>query len=534
MRGSAALRLCAALLAIALVACGAPESPPTRPNLLFVVWDTVRADRTSLPGGQRDTTPELARFARGARVFTNAIAAASTTTPSHASMFTGLLPTQHGTHADAPRLADEHTTLAERARGAGYRTWLWSSNPHVGRAENLAQGFEEVEHPWRAPWRARAEPLVRAKAEPDTRAPRRRPDAWALKAAGDLAPEALARWLDGRERRAPFFAFVNLMEGHRPFIPPRALRERHLPKGWVERSYTADRDWRARWRHTFRLQEADPQDLAIVDATYDVALRELDAIFARLLAVLRERGELDRTVVVVTSDHGEHLGEHHRVDHQYSLYEELLRVPLVIRAPGRAEAGEDDTPVSGIDLFPTLLAALGLDVPELGSGARDLLAPAEPERVRIAEYPAVFTRPFDWMIAERPGFDPSPWNRTLRAIYRGRHKLIRASDGAVELYDLVSDPGEQHDLATREAALRRELVARLDERIDALGSGPGAAVARRASEAEAADTLADRLTEEERRMLVGLGYAVEGDADEASGGRGRRAVGARARPPGDA
>ncbi|MFP6578376.1 MAG: sulfatase-like hydrolase/transferase, partial [Myxococcota bacterium] len=129
--------------------CGPPSSGDARaPNILWVVWDTVRADRMSLYGHSVETTPELDRWARGARVYRDVVSAASTTEPAHASMFTGLYPSQHGTDADHRWLSEDFDTLAERLSSAGYRTYLWSANPSISADENFHQGFDRVEHPW--------------------------------------------------------------------------------------------------------------------------------------------------------------------------------------------------------------------------------------------------------------------------------------------------------------------------------------------------------------------------------------------------
>ncbi len=121
------------VVAVALLAALGcpPPAPPAPPNILWVVWDTVRADHLSLYGYERETTPRLDAWAAGARVFDDVRSVASYTLPSHASMFTGLLPSEHCTHNDHKRLDDRYTTLAELLREAGYQTFLFSSNPHV-------------------------------------------------------------------------------------------------------------------------------------------------------------------------------------------------------------------------------------------------------------------------------------------------------------------------------------------------------------------------------------------------------------------
>jgi arylsulfatase A-like enzyme/4-amino-4-deoxy-L-arabinose transferase-like glycosyltransferase len=506
------------LLALAGTGCG-PGEPPARtvpgPNLLWVVWDTVRADRLSLHGHERQTTPRLDAWARGARVFENARSPAGYTLPSHASMFTGLLPSEHCAHNGNQVLDERFTTLAEHLREAGYQTFLFSANPHVsGPPRNLAQGFETVEHPWSPRWSSEAERIVRAKLPERDRSSELRErlesaqrglaplTAWNIKAAGELAERAVLAWLEASDPRRPWLVFVNYMEAHRPMIPPRRYRERMMSAGEVEASYRVDRSWLPMWEYTFGLREYDDEELALTRATYDATLAELDDHFASLLAALEDAGRLEDTVVVLTSDHGEHLGEQHMLDHQYSLYEPLLRVPLVVHYPARFQPGRDARPVANFDLFPTLLELAGLEVPE-GVRALSLLSPRE-RRPLLAEEPAVSQVGIGAVRRAHPDWDPSPWERRLRAWTDGPWKYLVGSDGRHELYDLARDPGEAHDLRRERPDTAKRLAADLERFAAELspcedrGRGPRAA----------------ELDEEERERLRALGYLPEDASPE--------------------
>ena len=355
----------------------------------------MRADHLSLYGYPRKTTPRLDAWAQGARVFENASSTAGYTLPSHASMFTGLLPSEHCTHNGHQRLEDRYATLAELLRDAGYRTFLFSANPQISAspARNFGQGFEATEHPWSPRYRDAALELVQRKLPPEDRSSElperlrqaRRGEgplnAWNIKAAGEIAERATLAWLDSLGGERPWFVFLNYMEAHRPYIPPRAYREQMMSEEEVRRSYRVDRSWLPMWEYTFGLREYSEEEISLTRATYDATLRELDDLFAELLEALAQGGHLDDTIVILTSDHGEHLGEQHMLDHQYSLYQPLLRVPLVIHHPGRIEPGRDPRPVVNFDLFPTLLELVGLAAPEgSGSQAVSLLSPREGSR----------------------------------------------------------------------------------------------------------------------------------------------------------
>ncbi|MEM7306911.1 MAG: sulfatase [Planctomycetota bacterium] len=442
-----------------------PDGPP--PNVLWIVWDTVRADRMSLYGHDRATTPRLDAWAEGARVFENCVSTASSTVPSHASMFTGLLPTEHGMSNRHLWLEDEHRTVAEVFGAAGYRTFLWAQNPHVSKEENFQQGFDVERHPWDPDLQARTIGILRKKLAPSPgselaeRLASGRPDTWTVKAAGELAETVLTEWLGTRgPDDAPYFAFLNYMEAHRPLIPPRKYRELFLDADDVERSFDLDFAWVPMWAYTFGLREYEPGELDLLAAVYDASLAELDDLLGDLLDTLEASGHLDNTIVVLTADHGELLGEHHMLDHQYNLYSPVLRVPLVVHWPGHVEPGRDARPVMNFDLFPTLLSLANLEAPDGGRHAQSLLDPSD-ERARLSEYPSAFETPIQSVAQTRPGWNPSPWRQELRALHMGPHKLILWEDGRRELYDVDGDPLETADLAADDAERADGLEARL-------------------------------------------------------------------------
>jgi arylsulfatase A-like enzyme len=483
------------------------EATPKRPNVLWIVWDTVRADRTSLYGHSTATTPKLEEWAKGARVFDDVVSTASTTTPSHAGMFTGLMPTQHGANNAHPWLEDSLVTLAELLKEAGYSTYLWAANPHISKEENFQQGFDHEAHPWDSKYRERAVEIVRAKMEGDRTSEigneKKRGEfiPWTIKAAGELAELDLLQWLDEREPCTPYFAFVNYMEAHRPFIPTREARERVMSPEMAERSYRIDRSWIPMWTYTFGLAEYSEDELELMARTYDATLTELDDLFAHLLESLEARGHLENTAIILTADHGEHLGEQHMLDHQYSLYAPVINVPLVIRYPARIEPGRDARPVMNFDVFPTVLDLAALEPPaDLVTRSRSLFDPAA-ERVRMAEYPAVFEKPHRAVQGKNPTWDPAPFARRLRAFHEHTYKLIWGEDGRHELYDVVSDPLEERDLVGQRPELAKRMVESLDSYLVDLSAEPHER------------SVPPELSSQQREMLKGLGYVLDDDGE---------------------
>ena len=487
----------------------APPAGHTQPNILLVVWDTVRADRMSLYGHSRETTPMLDAWARQAVVFEDVVSAAGYTVPSHASLFTGLLPSEHCATGGASTLREDYTTLAEILRDEGYATFLYAENPHLAQAQQISQGFSQHQHPWSARYLPRARAILKGKVEGDSTSELRERvaemergegqlTAWNVKAAGELAEHAVLDFLDNVPPTQPFFVFVNYMEAHRPYIPPRKYRRRFMTPEQVERSYQVDRSWETIWEYTFARRELSEEALEITRATYDAALLELDDLFGSLLNALEARGALQNTIVALTSDHGEHLGEHHMFDHQSTLYEPVLRVPLVLSYPGTLAPARRSDPVMNFDLFPTLLELAGVEhTTERPVSARSLLEP-DPERARLAQEPEAESSAVRTMRRLHPGWDPAPWLRSQRALYRGRYKWIAPSVGDDELYDLERDPTEARNLASLreiDASILRATLAQLESELTPCAAGP-------------VPTVSDR----DRELLEMLGYGSAEDS----------------------
>jgi arylsulfatase A-like enzyme len=509
-------RVCLLLIVLGNVLPGcskpAPEASATLatakhpPNIVFVVMDTTRRDRLTVYDSHRTTTPFIARWAGGARVFTNCLSTASTTVPSHVSMFTGLLPSQHGAHNRRLRIADGTPTLAGLLRDAGYQTLLFSANPYIQRRAGIARGFDVVQHPWDEVSADQALEVLRAKVDPHDRstelAIRLNESGTApLAKAGRVALQRVDGWLSQRDPDRPFLLFVNWMEAHRPFLPTVENRAAYLSPPQVRRSLEFDRTWPTIWCYTLGVHEYAAEDLALFGLLYDACLRELDQLFGALLEVIDKNGGLENTVVVLTADHGEHLGDHHMLDHQYSVFNELLEVPLIIHYPAGFAPGRDDRPASNLDLFPTLLALAGVAAPD-GFDYRGLdLRRLEDQRLRLAAYPAWVPVGIRNVREGNPGFDGKPWQRSLTAFFQGDYKLIHASDDRHALYDLALDPRESHNLAGVEPEALATLLAAFAEYQGGLRQ-PAASAAPDA-----------RMTPAELRRLESLGY-VDGSEIE--------------------
>lgn len=456
----------------------------------MVLWDTVRADRTSLYGHGRPTTPHLDAFAREAAVYARAVAPGMWTVPSHGSLFTGLPTASHGARVGWLWLDDHHTTMAEWFGTHGYDTFAWSSNPYVSDQTNLLQGFETVRYSWRGEEAAKCAAATHAKLLPGDRsveiAPGWQPPAghagegWpehltAYKDAGPVIGETFLDWVDDRDG-APFFAYLNLLEAHHPRIPSAEARAAVADPDTVGLGLATDAS-------LFRIMAAmegkgsfTDAELAAIAATYDATLWDLDRATDAIVEGLRARGILDDTIVVVTSDHGENLGERGMFDHRWDLHQTLVHVPLVIRWPRGVPAGRIAPPVSTGHLYGTLVRLAGLPGPDLGyplpelGSETEVFSELEAPTPRLPEIRAAF-----------PGLDPGRWQVRFQAVFEGPWKLLRASDGRSWLHDLDLDPGERTALDRPDVAgsLREALVRwdrdrpRYDARLRVPSDRPG-------------------------------------------------------------
>jgi arylsulfatase A-like enzyme len=423
------------------------------PNVLLVVLDTVRADRLSLYGHAAPTSPALAAFARDALVFERAISAAPWTVPSHATLFTGLAPATHGATGEQRVLRADLDTLAERLRERGFETAAISCNPNVSRALGFAQGFDEFHEPFREASGERAlDRTLVGRALRMARADKGAARAVALASA----------WLDARRARdaRPFFLFVNLLEAHLPYDPPRAERERFLaaPLRPRVRELTG-RTWSGAAYRRIGLRDLAAEDLAQLAALYDAEIAYQDAQLGALLASLRRTGQLDATLVVVVSDHGENLGEHGLVDHVFSIHQTLLHVPLLVRLPGRFAGGvRYPQPVATGSLFATILAETGAPPPS-GTAAYPALPRTPRERAPsfVASEYELPVPDLASLAREVPGIDLRRFAVRSRAVLRDRWKLVSRLPGEVALFDLASDPLEERPLDPRARAEGRSL-----------------------------------------------------------------------------
>jgi len=433
-----------------------PEESPAaadRPNVLLMIWDTSRAKSVNLYGYARETTPFLNDLASSSVLFKFARSVSSYTLTSHLSMLTGVYPSHHGARLMRQVYDPDKTpSVAEDFAAAGYRTGAFVGTGVLSARTGTIAGFEVfddlVDPPvcdtraWALVHDVQAVlsdwiPALKNNGMPHWFQDFQRP-------ASSVLASATA-WLERPDPR-PWFCMINMYDVHWPYLPgAEAVAHWVEPYDGPASGYLSRADG---WDEEYQMEEADRVH---VRDLYDAELWELD----RQVRAFVERLDLDRTALVITSDHGEAFGEGGQWEHN-DILECQLRVPLLVRPAGGVAGREDRTPVSGVDVAPTLLDLAGLLDPqpaaESGAGRFKghsvLRAPAER----------------DLLVEDRDHLD---WDDVRIALYHDRWKLVRlglGDEAVYQLHDLKVDPNGVNDVI----AENPEVAERLRERLDAL------------------------------------------------------------------
>ena len=414
---------------------GLGASTGTAPNILLIVLDTVRAANLSLFGYPRPTSPTLVDVATEGASFSQAYATSPWTLPSHAGMFTGRYV--HEITADwLVPLDDRWPTLAEVLGQAGYRSVGISGNTdYASREVGLGRGFVHFEdYPLTLGHVLRSTPMTRMVARNKTVRRTLGLEVGLGRRQAPVITERLLRWLGGHDDR-PFFAFVNYYDAHRPYWSPEPFRDRFVPDGEGLDS------------RPFR--EAQPGDDTLPEKTdwainaYDGSLAYLDDQLRLLFQTMEERGFLDNTLVIITSDHGEEFGEHGVFDHGNSLYRQALHVPLLLRFTGRIPAETTvEAPVSLSALPATIMDLIGLeDHPFPGHSLVALWQSPEspgPQSPAVSEVRKTIRQP-EWY--------PASQGDMVSMVSGEWHYIRNLEQGIEEIYDLGTDPTEETDVA---------------------------------------------------------------------------------------
>lgn len=437
-------------LAFGLAACSASRTAtgPPRPEIVVLVSiDTLRADHLSSYGYARKTSPLLDRLAAEGTLFEDAMTPAPWTLPAHASLLTGLYPSRHGLKAHDRYLPAKIQTLAQVLAQRGFVTAAVVNSHNLSPRFGLERGFRE---------------FLYLEEAANRRDPTRR--------IMDQAIDWLRRFGSGR-----LFLFVHSYDVHSDYTSQESYEREWLapyrgPADGTTQQLMAFRDGKLK---------LGPQDARHLVDLYDAGIRQMDDELLRLVEFLRAGALLDRTLLLITSDHGEEFLERGGVLHGRTQFQEVVRVPLILRGPGILAGRRIAAPVSLLDVMPTLLSQLGLPVPE-GLDGEDVSKLLQGEAGRLSQR---------LLFGEADHNNAQP--DITRAVRRGSLKLIY--DRLTEkhrLFDLSADPGEVKDIAGANGELARGLLEPL-RRFLAIRGEPGTPL---------------KLTPQEIERLRSLGY----------------------------
>jgi len=436
------------------------------PNIIFLVIDALRADHLGCYGYQRNTSPNIDKFSSSATVYSNAQSTAPWTLPSHASMFTGLYPQEHHivTNKLPPAikawrdnyykqnknleqtvawrkkvkealkrkfgetvfkdllrneihpLPQEDMTIAEHLKDCGYQTAAFAANSgYLGKQYQLDQGFETYEVQWGR--------------------------------AGEIN-EKIYNWLDTRDQKKPFFLFVNYMDTHVPYNDkprPNFLNGKEIPKN--------SNKFMAQFTPILGEKIMEKNFTQTVVDQYDLGIANMDAGIAKLFKRLKDNNIFNDSLIILTSDHGEYLGDHHLITHSKDVYQSVMWVPLIIKSPKQNNKRMVDKLISTVYIPGMIVDSTGWNKPNpfRDTWRTDRSALASNYYTRVMGLLSPFASHFE---------------RVRKVVYRGNYKYIDSSDGNNELYDLKNSPKEQHNIIKEQPAIAEELKQILRAKVE--------------------------------------------------------------------
>lgn len=488
----------------------------TNPNIILIVLDTARAE-TVYPAIDDNRLDTISEISANGVTFRNCISVAPWTVPSHASIFTGQYTSDHGTHAGNEEFDPDSAPIAGRLSSQGYRTAGISANTWISPEFGFDKGFDQFKMKWDPYWDA-----------PDMSNLRNVDSAYGqfrrlIKEVElrDL-PKAVtsgiyAKWVipflseqsdDGAQRitdqainfiksssseGTPFFLFLNYLEPHLEYDPPQEYKDLVLPDG--DRGGHINQD---PWAYLSGKVEMEEEDFDQLQKLYLAEILYLDSQIRRIQRFLETKSLMEDTLLILVGDHGEHIGEHNLMDHQYSLYDNVIRVPLIIDYPEAWEMNRNVTDiVETRDLFPTIL--------EASSSSQETQEEISTKSLLPNEKGEIETRPYaiSEYVTPQPSIDKlyekypdannnlTKYDRALRSLRTSRWKLIEATDGTASLYSITDDPDEENDVKTH----NKKRWQKLSEKLDTL-----------CGSFEKIEREGDEVSDDTRDRLESLGY----------------------------
>lgn len=437
-----------------------------KPHILLITIDSLRADHLSTYGHYRETSPFIDELAAESTIFRNAYSAANWTGASLTSILTGLYPTVHGYTNKRYYLDEDVVSLPDILGRNGYFTICFSNNMYLSPKTGLSRGFDRYLYRGRyekeeivesgngksgrllkkikKSFPKRAKSLIKDVLETgnEEKALRRDDGAFATE-------RAFLKWLSNYQNEKPFFAHIHYQEPHSIYFPPRPYRKRFFTGNWIEESRYLEFDHMGYFAGHVEFSE---EQVEHYKELYDGEIAYLDWRIGRLLRFIKEQKLMDDTVIIVTSDHGDNFGEKGYFWHAFCLLEPLIRVPLLVRYPEWFKANSWEEKIAQtVDIVPTLLEGIGLEwiYGEDKQGQSFLNGPVREAAMTETYNPEMMV---DRWLVRRTDLrkeEFSQYLRDLRSYQTQTEKLVWASDGNCEYYNLENDPSESNNCYDR-------------------------------------------------------------------------------------
>jgi len=392
-----------------------------RPNIILIGLDALRADHLGIYGYSKETSPQIDAFAQQSVVFDTAISQAAWTTPSFMSLLTSLYPSVHKLmeYPNPGQLDDNIISWPVLMKAEGYLTASFNGGGYLSGKFGFDRGFDH---------------FVSGQMY--------------YKNAPRLFRDALA-WI-GRQQDQPFFLFLHTYSVHRPYWPPPVYRTRFFLESETEIDHTFSlppREW-DHWQDRIKAGRIDGEDIRKITALYDAEISYVDEAFGRFIQELKLSGVFDRSVIILTADHGDELFDHGQIDHIRTVYQELIHVPLIIKIPGAAPERIQGW-MESIDIMPTILELIGLDCPAV-----------QGESMLKAINKGKMLRTYAFSEGGKKGSIKALLSREWKYIYD-------TSTQTEELYHLLKDPAESQNLVRDYQRVRENMRTHLQRILSA-------------------------------------------------------------------
>lgn len=414
-----------------------------RPNILMIMMDATRADRLSSYGYSSPTSPNIDRIAKEGVLFQNAFSPDVWTLPSMASVFTGLMPHEHGADYETPKVPEKYLTLAELLKEKDYITRGISTSPWIGTATGLNRGFDKF-------WESYLVIQNKKKSRPVDLVNRfyskyihKMYDKGASRSTKEII-----KWMKmfkSTDQSNPFFFFLHYLEPHYPYLPPKSYRKAYIPEP-NELKKAEKIKYNPLDVFAGKIEISD-KEYELLNKLYDGEIAYMDSCIGRIYDAMEKIGLLKDTMIILFADHGENIGHHGLIDHHFCLYDSLIHVPLIIRYPKLFPAGSKvSEPVQTNDIFQTLVQINHLQVNQSPRYSKSLLPETKEWEARphvLSETTGSFVRAIE---GRGPNQDLSVWDHKSICIRDNQYKYIRHSNGSEEFYNLKTDPKETENL----------------------------------------------------------------------------------------